>query len=147
MKNSEKALALFMDGYSCAQSVFAAFADEIGIDKETALKVSLGLGGGVGRMREVCGTITSGAMILGSIYGGEDSRDKATAYQKTRDFAEKFKEKNNSIICRDLIQLRVQMEPTAQPDERNAEYYAKRPCARLVVCAAEILEEMLKDEN
>ena len=136
-----------MSGYNCSQSVFAAFCDVIGLDEQTALKVSLGLGGGIGRMREVCGTISAGSMILGAVYGGEKSLDKKTAYEKTREFAEKFKEIHSSVICRELLALTVKMEPSAKPDERNAEYYAKRPCARLVVDACEILEAMLKQNE
>ena len=147
MKHSEKALNLFLSGYNCSQSVLAAFSDVIGLDKQTALKVSLGLGGGVGRMREICGVISAGAMILGAIYGGEESKDKQTAYEKTREFAEKFRAIHGCVICRELLDLTVKMEPSAKPDERNAEYYAKRPCARLVVGACEILEAMLEEKS
>ena len=147
MKHSEKALNLFMSGYNCSQSVFAAFCDVIRLDEPTALKISLGLGGGIGRMREVCGTISAGSMILGAVYGGEGSTDKKTAYEKTREFAEKFREIHGSVICRELLMLTVKMEPSANPDERNAEYYAKRPCARLVVDACEILDAILAEKS
>lgn len=150
MSEKERAVELFKEGYNCSQSVFTAFAHRFGIDEETAKKISAGLGGGVGRMREVCGAVSGAAMVIGSICSavdGKDSDGKQKNYELVREFADRFTTQNGSIICRELLGLDVKMENTAEPDKRTAEYYKKRPCVELVSCAAEILEEMIKDYN
>ena len=150
MSEKERAVELFKEGYNCSQSVFTAFAHRFGIDEETAKKISAGLGGGVGRMREVCGAVSGAAMVIGSICSavdGKDSDGKQKNYELVREFAQRFTTQNGSIICRELLGLDVKMENTAEPDKRTAEYYKKRPCVELVSCAAEILEEMIKDYN
>ena len=90
MSYAETARDIFMDGYGCAQAVFTAFAPLTGVEKEQALRLAMGLGGGVGRMREVCGAVSGAAMVLGALYGGDDARDKASAYAKVRQFADAF---------------------------------------------------------
>lgn len=144
-KRADNAYELFMEGYTCSQSLFASFADIFGFDRDTALRTAAGLGGGVGRMREVCGVITSASLILGLKYGATDGCDKeskALTYEKVREFSEKFKEKEGTIICRELLGL-DKPEESHIPEERTAEYYENRPCPRLTREAAEILEEML----
>ena len=97
-KRADKAYKLFMEGFTCSQSVFAAFSDLFGIDEKTALRASAGLGGGVGRMREICGVVTSASLVLGLMYGateGEDSQSKAYTYEKVREFSARMKEKVN----------------------------------------------------
>ncbi|MGN1118405.1 MAG: C-GCAxxG-C-C family protein [Acutalibacteraceae bacterium] len=144
---AERACSFFMEGYTCAQSLFTAFADIFGFDKETALKVSAGLGGGVGRMREVCGVVTSASMILGLMYGATDGADRASkayTYEKVREFAEKFKAIEGTIICRELLGLK-KAEESHIPEERTKEYYASRPCPRITREAAEILEKMIEE--
>ncbi len=155
MNRVEKAGDLFLEGFNCAQSVFTAFCDRFGMDEETAKKVSAGLGGGVGRMREVCGVVSGAAMVIGSIVSateGDDEKSKAGNYELVREFAERFKEKHGgTVICRELLQLGIQMEDTAVPERRTAEYYKQRPCLKLVEDATEILvriiEENEKGEN
>lgn len=132
-----KAEALFMSGCNCAQAVFAAFADEFGLDEETAKKVALGLGGGVGRMREVCGTVTAASMILGLRHGP----DKAAAYQKIQEFGAAFKAETGSIVCRELLAGTGATQGGA-PEARTETYYKKRPCVELVKLSASILEKM-----
>lgn len=146
MTEKERAVELFMEGYNCAQSVFTAFCHRFDLDEETAKKISAGLGGGVGRMREVCGAVSGGAMVLGSICAaksGDDAKGKATNYELVQQFAEKFKERNGSIICRELLQLSADTKLTATPDSRTSQYYKSRPCLKLVEDAAEILSEMI----
>ena len=150
MSEKDRAVELFKEGYNCSQAVFTAFAYRFGIDEETALKISAGLGGGVGRMREVCGAVSGAAMVIGSIVSateGKDSKNKQKNYELVREFAKRFSDENDSIICRELLGLDVKMEKSAKPDGRTAEYYKKRPCAELVECAAGILEEMIKENK
>ena len=99
MTHEEKAEELFRSGMNCSQSVFCAFADELGMDAYTAAKVSCGLGGGVGRMREVCGAVTGAALVLGMRHGP----DKVATYPHVQAFAEKFKAECGSIVCRELL--------------------------------------------
>lgn len=148
MSEKDRAVALFKEGYNCSQSVFVAFAHRFDIDEETAKKISAGLGGGLGRMREVCGAVSGAAMVIGSICAptdGKDSDIKQKNYELVREFARRFTEENGSIICRELLGLEVKMEKSAEPEKRTAEYYKKRPCAELVGCAAEILQKMIKE--
>ena len=148
MTGKEKARDYFLQGFNCSQSVFCAFADRFGIDEETAKKVAAGLGGGVGRMREVCGAVSASAMVLGSFCAateGSDEDSKKKNYELVREFSDRFMERHSSVVCRDLLKMDVKMESTAKPDDRTAEYYRKRPCLKVVEDAAEILEEMLKE--
>lgn len=134
MDRTEKAEALFMSGCNCAQAVFAAFADELGMDEEFAKRVATGLGGGVGRMREVCGAVSAAAMVIGMRLGP----DKAKAYPVIQDFCAKFKEKCGTIICRELLEGTGATAGGA-PEPRTAEYYQRRPCVELVKIAASLL--------
>lgn len=148
MTEKERAEALFLEGYNCSQSVFTAFSHRFDIDEETAKRISAGLGGGVGRMREVCGAVSAAAMVLGYITAptnGSDTESKQKNYELVREFAERFKVLHGSIICRDALMLSSKMEISAKPDDRNAEYYKNRPCLKIVADAAEILEEMLRE--
>ena len=108
-----------------------------------AKRVSVGLGGGVGRMREVCGAVSGGAMVLGMIYGGENGEDKGSAYAKVQDFANEFKKESGSIICREILALDKEKKETPKPDERTEQYYKVRPCADKVYDAAKIIEQMI----
>lgn len=146
MTQKEKARDYFMQGFNCSQSVFCAFADRFGIDEETAKKISAGLGGGVGRMREVCGAVSASAMVLGSVCAatdGDDTESKKKNYDLVREFSERFVERHSSVVCREILKLDVKTENTAKPDDRTAEYYKNRPCLKVVEDAAEILEEMI----
>ena len=134
----KRAEALFVSGKNCAQSVFSAFAGDFGMDAEVAAKVSVGLGGGVGRMREVCGAVTGAALVLGLKYGP----DKTAVYAKVQEFAAAFRAETGSVLCRDLL---AETDATAggAPEARTAEYYRKRPCAEIVRLAADLLAKML----
>jgi len=151
MNEIERAGELFLEGFNCSQSVFTAFCHRFGMDEETAKRVSAGLGGGVGRMREVCGAVSGAAMVLGSVASaaeGDDSENKAKNYELVREFAERFKKRNGgTVICRDLLALDIPMEKSAMPENRTAEYYKNRPCLKLVEDAAEILTEMIKENE
>ena len=131
MTRVEKAEALFRSGMNCSQSVFCAYADEFGMDEETAAKVSCGLGGGVGRTREVCGAVTGATLVLGMRHGP----DKNVVYPIVQDFIEKFKSECGSVVCRELL-AGTGATSGGKPDERTEEYYRKRPCVELVKLAA-----------
>ncbi|OOP72095.1 C-GCAxxG-C-C family protein [Clostridium beijerinckii] len=142
----ERAMELFKQGYNCSQSVFGAFCDECDMDFETALKLSSSFGGGMGRLREVCGAVSGMFMVAGMKYGYTDPMDyasKAEHYKRIQELAEQFKEKNGSIVCRELLGLSTQKESYI-PEERTAEYYKKRPCAEIIGDAAEIIYEFIK---
>ena len=136
MTKVEKAEALFKSGCNCSQSVFAAYADELGVDEELAKRIACGLGGGVGRMREVCGAVSAAAMVIGMRLGP----DKMKAYPAIQDFCAKFKAAAGSIVCRDLLSGTGATTGGA-PDARTVEYYENRPCLGLVKLAASLLEE------
>ena len=140
-----EAVALFESGYNCAQSVFATYADLFGMDKEAALRLSSPMGAGIGRMREVCGTVSGMSLLLGLKEGNADATDEAAkkrVYEVTRRMADRFKEENGSIICRELLGI-VGREQSAAPSKRTQEYYMARPCSRLVASAAQIVETVL----
>lgn len=145
MNRQEKAKEYFMKGYNCSQSVFAAFADIYGIEEETALKLSCSFGAGMGRMREVCGAVSGMFLAAGLECGNIDPKDqvrKKENYETVRMLADRFREKNQTIICRELLGIR-KAEKEAAPSERTEEYYKTRPCVKMVMDAAGILEEYL----
>ncbi len=147
MTEKERARELFLEGFNCSQSVFCAFCHRFDIDEETAKKISAGLGGGIGRMREVCGAVSASAMVLGSLCAateGDDSESKQKNYDLVREFSEKFISLHSTVICRELLSLSVKAESSSKPDDRTAEYYKKRPCLKIVEDAAEILTEIIE---
>ena len=151
MKRSQKAKELFESGYNCSQAVLLAFADMFGMDFETAQKISATFGGGMGRMREVCGAVSGMLMVLGLAtgeYAPTDTAKKAEQYKTVQQLANEFRKKNGSIICRELLGLSQNGEKISPPtpSERTDEYYKKRPCALLVQDAAEILEDYLENK-
>lgn len=140
---------LFLQGYNCSQSVLAAFSDEIGMECETALKLSSSFGGGMGRMREVCGAVSAMFMIAGIKYGYSNPKDsamKAEHYKLIQKLAGKFKEENGHIVCREL--LGAPKGPDSPiPEVRTQSYYKKRPCVELVKSAAKIMEDYLEEKE
>lgn len=144
MDHKKLAGDLFLEGYNCAQAVFLAFSDVTGYDKDAALRISSSFGGGMGRMREVCGAVSGALMVAGVLWGytGLDDQQKRGHYALVQEIARRFKEKHATIVCRELLTgLSVDNAPT--PTVRDAAYYQKRPCIRFVEDAAEILDEMI----
>ncbi len=135
------ARSYFTQGYNCAQSVVLAYSDIMGVDPKTLATLSASFGGGMGRLREVCGAVSGMVMIAGVLAPAFDpsQKDAKTAnYKLTQSLAEAFRAQNRSIVCRELLGLsQVKDEPT--PSDRTPEYYKKRPCADLVMMAAEIV--------
>ncbi len=145
---AEKARQYFKNGYNCCQAVVLAFIDELGIDEKTAMAIASSFGGGVGRLREVCGAVSGMCIVAGIKHGytspeANTNGEKAAHYALIQKMAKEFEEKNGSIICRVLTGLE---KGTHIPDERNKEYYKKRPCDGIVYDAAEILDRLLKEE-
>ena len=137
MDKSEQAVELFKTGACCSQAVFAALAADYGMDPETAMKVSAGLGGGVGRMREVCGAVTGATLALGLKYGP----DKAAVYPHVQELCARFKAECGSIVCRELLAGTGATQGGA-PEARTDAYYKKRPCAEMVRLAAQLATEV-----
>ena len=143
---AQKAMALFREGYNCSQSVFLAFEDCYGIDRQTALRLSSSFGGGMGRLREVCGAVSGMFMVAGLLYGYEDPKDhtaKTEHYKRIQELAQEFREVNGSIVCRDLLGLAAGADSHV-PEKRTEEYYKKRPCVQLVGLAEAIMEGYIK---
>ncbi len=143
------AVALFESGYNCAQSVFVAYADLFGMDKETAKRLSSPMGAGMGRMREVCGTVSAMALLAGLEGGNTDPENeeaKREIYETVRRLSGEFKKRHGTIICRELLGIDG-MEESAAPSLRTKEYYASRPCSKFVASAAEIVERLLLEKR
>ncbi len=143
MEHKEKAAELFLQGYNCAQAVAVAFCDVTGLDEEFTAKLASPFGGGMGRLREVCGAVSGMLMVLGHLYGYDSSDDdgkKKEVYAQVQELAKEFQKMNGSIICRELLKN----PPTdPNPSPRTAEYYAKRPCARMVMTAAQLMDDFI----
>lgn len=149
MDHTKKAKELFLQGANCSQSVAAAFSDIVDLDETTLLKISSSFGGGMGRLREVCGACSGMFMIAGLLYGTYDISDsnlKGKHYERIQELARRFQEENGSIVCRDLLGLDHKSDIPI-PEERTKQYYQKRPCAELVENAAKILEEYIREQN
>ena len=146
-KYSEKAVENFRSGYNCAQSVFLAFAEDFGFDKETALKLSSSFGGGMGRLREVCGAVSAMFAIAGLKKGYTTPNNddiKAKHYELIQSLAEDFKSKFGTIICRELLEL-PEGKDSPIPSKRTEEYYQTRPCESFIRFASEIIENKILD--
>lgn len=144
----EKAIDYFHQGYNCAQSVFAAFAEELGLSEAAALRLPSAFGAGLGRMRGTCGAFSGLALIAGFKHGNlsPDPADKERIFALTRKLADEFRTEFGSLQCRELLHLPPDAEEGARPSERTAAYYAARPCERCVAfCAARAAEILEKD--
>ena len=143
MDHGLKAAELFLEGYNCAQAVAVAFCDVTGLDEKQTAKMVSSFGGGMGRLREVCGAVSGMFFVLGCLYGYDTSADDQTKqelYAQVQDLAAKFRERCGSIICREILDN----PPTdPNPSPRTAEYYRVRPCARLVLVAGELMDEFI----
>ena len=147
INHADIASKLFAEGRNCAQAVFTAFSDITGIDTETSLLLSSSFGGGMGRMREVCGVCSAMFMVTGLLYGyttvGND-KEKAEHYKRIQYLAAQFRERHETIICRDLLK-NLSVTNTHVPEKRTTEYYRVRPCVNFVRTAAEILDKYISE--
>ena len=147
-EKTEKAKELFKQGYNCSQAVLGVFCEELGLDFDTAMKIASSFGGGMGRMREVCGTVSGMFMAAGLAFASssDSASEKGEHYKRIQELAKRFKDKNGSIICRELLQG-IESSNTPTPSERTEIYYKKRPCIELVGDSVEIFEEFLKENS
>lgn len=148
----ERARGYFTSGYNCAQAVAMAFDDIMGMDTTTIARIAAPFGGGMGRMREVCGTVSGMSLIAGAISPSTDPKnmeERKANYALVQHFAEQFRHENGDIVCRRLLGLEPMAErnESAMPSERTAEYYRKRPCAEYVATAARIVAEYLHERE
>ena len=147
MDHSIEAQRLFREGYNCSQAVFCAFCDMTGFDIDTAARLSSSFGGGIGRLREVCGAFSGAMLAFGVLCGYSDVSDpdkKVHHYEKVQEFARRFRDRNGSIICRELLKD-VEVTQGVVPEKRTPEFYEKRPCLKIIGEAAAILDEMLAE--
>lgn len=150
MSKRDKAMALFEQGYNCSQAVAGAFAEEAGVNFDTIVRMAGSFGGGMGRLREVCGAVSGMFMITGLLYGFDSPTDreaKKTLYEDVQSLAFAFKEKNGSYVCRELLGLSQKTADSPTPEPRTQAYYQKRPCKELVGDAAEILERFIAEHS
>lgn len=150
MKNSQIAANNFKNGYNCAQAVFLTYAKYFGIEKNIALKISSSFGGGMGRLREVCGAVSAMFMIAGLAKGYiENNNDtiKANHYKRIQTLAQKFKDKYGTIICRELLDESISEDSSYIPSKRTEQYYKTRPCEKFVKEVCDILDDFLKEEH
>lgn len=147
-EKTEKAKELFKQGYNCSQAVLGVFCEELGMDFDTAMKIASSFGGGMGRMREVCGTVSGMFMAAGLAFAtsSDSAAEKGEHYKRIQELAKRFKDKNGSIICRELLQG-VESSTSPTPSERTETYYKKRPCIELVGDSVEIFEEFIKENS
>ena len=147
----ELAKSYFLQGYNCTQAVCLAFAEEINMDADTVVKMVSAFGGGMGRMREVCGAVSGMFFVLGCLEGYNDPKDNAgkmALYQKVQELAGKFRTANGSIICRELLSGRIaNVSDSPEPSPRTEEYYKKRPCPEIIAMAARILQRQILPEK
>lgn len=148
MTHAEKARDLFLSGCSCSQAVFGAYAEELGIGHDTAMKLASSFGGGLGGMRETCGAVSGMLMVAGLKWGYSEPGNqdvKKAHYARTRTLIERFTAEHSTIVCRELLSHLQTL--SKEPSERTPEYYRTRPCARFVETAARLIDEMDAQEN
>jgi C_GCAxxG_C_C family probable redox protein len=144
MQRIEAAVASFQSGFSCSQAVLAAYADLFGMDRETAVRIAAGFGGGMGRMANTCGAVTGALMVLGLKYGATDATDrqaKEAVYERVREFSRRFAARHGSTVCRDLLGCDIST-PAGVERARQGSLFTSA-CPKFVQSAAEILEELL----
>ena len=148
MTHEEAALRYFTEGANCAQAVVLAFKDELGMDEKTAARLASSFGGGIGRLREVCGAVSGMMMVYGLLKGYDDLKDpeaKKAHYANVQALANRFREENGAIVCRELLELRKNEQNDPSPTPRDAKFFHSRPCMGFVQSAARILEDALQN--
>lgn len=148
-ERQNRAAELFKAGYNCCQAVAMTFSDVLGLPEDQVAVLASGFGGGMGRMREVCGTVSAMTMVAGAMIPANDVADKTAKtanYALVQDMAARFKELNGSIICRELLGL-DKPEGTPVASDRTPEYYKKRPCGELCSIAAGIIARKLENKQ
>lgn len=150
MSRAEKAKAYFLEGYACSQAVLLAFTDVCGLDENTARKIMLPFGGGLGRLRLTCGAVSGMAAVIGMAFAESEntSENKKKVYAIVQELCGKFKAECGSLICAELLAgMKVPVEVGGNAEERTPKYYQKRACGDMVALAAQITEEYLREQN
>jgi len=145
MEHGMKAAELFMEGYNCAQAVAVAFCDVTGMEPKFAAKIASSFGGGMGRLREVCGAVRGMLLVAGHLYGydgAEDEEKKKAHYQLVQYLAGQFRDQVGSIVCREILK-NPPSDPAPTP--RTEEFYRQRPCTRMVLLAGNILDAYIAE--
>ncbi|MGN1370534.1 MAG: C-GCAxxG-C-C family protein [Aristaeellaceae bacterium] len=145
-EREKQAVRNFAEGNNCAQSVLMAYADVLGLTQEQAAMVSVGHGGGMGRLRLHCGAFSAAVMLAGALEGAEGAKKehRPKTYARVQAIHRRFVEVNGTVSCAELLgRAGVPENPT--PEERTPEYYAKRPCARIIRSACQIIDDMLTE--
>ena len=146
MSHVERAVRRFSEGYNCSQSIVSAYAEQFGLDEETAMKIAAGFGGGMGRLGRTCGAVTGALMVLGLRYGrsSPDQAAKERVYARIQEFVERFNARNSSLTCKGLLGVDIST-PEGHELARKKQLFTTA-CPRFVRDAAEVLEEMLKNQ-
>lgn len=150
MTRKEQAMEYFKSGYNCAQSLTLTFSDMTDMPADQIAKLASSFGGGMGRLREVCGAVTGMFIITGLVCGystPETGEVKAEHYAKIQELAARFNKIRESYLCRDLLGLVENQKDAPTPEARTEQYYKERPCCAIVGEAAEILEQFLKEQG
>ena len=145
MDHEMQAAQLFLDGYNCAQAITVAFSDVTGLDKDFSALMASSFGGGIGRLREVCGAVSGMVMVAGILYGYDANSEESAKkehYTLVQALANRFKDEVGSIVCREILK-----NPPSDPNPtpRTAEFYKQRPCTRMVMTAARILDDYIRE--
>ena len=145
MDHAQKCAELFLGGYNCSQAVVVAFCDVTGLEPDFAAKLASSFGGGMGRMREVCGAVSGMLLVAGLLYGYDtpgDDVSKKEHYTLVQQLAGQFREEVGSIVCREILK-----NPPSDPNPtpRTAQFYKTRPCARMVMLAGQILDKYIEE--
>ena len=149
MGRVEASKEYFLKGYNCSQSVVLAFKDLFNIDEETLLKIASPFGGGMGRLRETCGAFSGALIVIGLLYGyntPEIGEIKKELYEKVQEIGKKFEEKNGSLVCRTLLNLK-EMHSAPTPEKRDENFYKRRPCISIIENSVSILDEFIKNHE
>jgi C_GCAxxG_C_C family probable redox protein len=144
MDRVERAVSLFQEGFSCSQALVAAYGDCFGLDRDFALRIAAGFGGGMGRMAHTCGAVTGAFMLIGLKYGGTDAKDrqaKEKTHEVVREFARRFLTFHESLVCKELLGCDISTPEGSQTAKEKK--LAATICPKLVKSAAEILQEMI----
>ena len=144
--NIIQATTSFQNGFNCSQSVFSSFAPGFGLSRDFALRIAAPFGGGMGHMGEVCGAVSGAIMVIGLKTGSTQAGDKEakeTSYQTAREFADRFKERNGTILCRELLGFNINDPDDLQQARENGLFKAK--CPKFVQDSAEILNTLLEE--
>ena len=147
-EREKQAVRNFADGCNCAQSVLMAYADVLGLTREQAAMVSVGFGGGMGRLRLHCGAFSAAVMLAGALEGanGADKAHRTQTYARVQAIHRNFVDVNGTISCAELLG-RASVPENPAPEERTPEYYRKRPCERVIRSACKIIDAMLEEKT